>query len=61
MTHRKAWEQQMIYLMMIDAEEDKQKFVILYETYRHLMMKVALNVLKDTFCRILDLHPQGTL
>ncbi len=21
MTHRKAWEQQMIYLMMIDAEE----------------------------------------
>ena len=49
MTHRKAWEQQMIYLMMIDAEEDKQKFAILYETYRHLMMKVALNVLKDTF------------
>ena len=38
MTHRKAWEQQMIHLMMIDAEEDKQKFVILYETYRHLMM-----------------------
>lgn len=28
---------------------DKQKFAILYETYRHLMMKVALNVLKDTF------------
>ena len=25
MTHRKAWEQQMIYLMMIDAEEDKHK------------------------------------
>ena len=49
MTHRKAWEQQMIYLMMIDAEEDKQEFAILYETYRHLMMKVALNVLKDTF------------
>ena len=45
MTHRKAWEQQMIYLMMIDAEEDKQKFVILYETYRHLMMKVGLNLL----------------
>ena len=35
--------------MMIDAEEDKPKFAILYETYRHLMMKVALNVLKDTF------------
>ena len=32
MTHRKAWEQQMIYLMMIDAEEDKQKFAILLQT-----------------------------
>ena len=27
MTHRKAWEQQMIYLMMIDAEEDKQSLL----------------------------------
>ena len=25
MTHRKAWEQQMIYLMMIDAEEATTK------------------------------------
>ena len=39
----------MIYLMMIDTEEDKRKFVILYETYRYLMMKVALDILKDTF------------
>lgn len=39
----------MIYMMMIDTEEDKRKFVILYETYRYLMMKVALDILKDTF------------
>ena len=35
--------------MMIDTEEDKRKFVVIYETYRYLMMKVALNILKDTF------------
>lgn len=28
---------------------DKRKFVILYETYRCLMMKVALNILHDSF------------
>ncbi len=39
----------MIYLMMIDAEEDKRKFVILYEKYRYLMFKVAHDVLQDTF------------
>ena len=31
MTHRKAWEQQMIYLMMIDAEEDKQNLSAPYD------------------------------
>ena len=46
----------MIYLMMTDAEEDKQKFAILYETYRHLMMKVALKVLKDTFLAEYAVH-----
>ena len=56
MTHRKAWEQQMIYLMMIDAEEDKQEFAILYETYRHLMMKVALNVLTITKNATIDIY-----
>lgn len=39
----------MIYLMMIDTEEDKRKFVILYEKYRCLMMKVAYDVLHDNY------------
>ncbi len=37
----------MIYLMMIDTEEDKRKFVILYESYRRLMRKVVQDVLHD--------------
>lgn len=37
----------MFYLMMIDVEEDKRKFVILYEKYRYLMLKVAYDVLGD--------------
>lgn len=39
----------MIYLMMIDTEEDKRKFVVLYEKYRYLMMKVAYDVLRDNY------------
>lgn len=39
----------MIFLMMIDTPEDKRKYVILYEKYRHLMQKVAADVLKDRF------------
>ena len=39
----------MIYLLMIDSGEDRRKFVILYETYRHFMMKIALDILKDTY------------
>lgn len=39
----------MIYLMMIDGEEEKRKFVILYEKYRCLMLKVACNILQDNF------------
>ena len=39
----------MIYLMMIDSENDKRKFVILYENYRHLMLKVAYDVLRDNY------------
>ncbi len=38
----------MIYLMMIDTEENKRKFEILYNQYKHLMLKVAYDVLKDT-------------
>lgn len=35
----------MIYLLLIDSEEDKRKFVILYEEYRYLMIKVAFDIL----------------
>lgn len=39
----------MIYLMMIEVEEDKRKFVILYEKYKYLMLKVAYDVLGDNY------------
>ena len=39
----------MIYLMMIEGEEDKRKFVIICEKYRCLMLKVAYDILKDNF------------
>ena len=34
---------------MIDKNEDKRKFVVLYEQYRYLMMQVAYNVLFDYY------------
>lgn len=37
----------MIFLMLLDTEEDKTKFSILYEKYRRLMRKVAYDVLRD--------------
>lgn len=37
----------MIYLMMIDSEEEKDNFVVLYEKYRRLMQTVCYNILKD--------------
>ena len=40
---------QMIYLMIIDSEENKRKFVVLYEKYRYLLMKVAYDVLGDNY------------
>lgn len=39
----------MIFLMMMDNLEDKRKFVILYEKYRYLMQKIAMDVLNDFF------------
>lgn len=39
----------MIFLMSIDTPEDERKFVILYEKYRYLMQKVAMDVLHDRF------------
>lgn len=35
--------------MMIDTEESKRKFVILYEKYRYLMIRVAYDILGDRF------------
>ena len=35
--------------MMINIEEDKRKFIILYEKYKQLMMKVAYDVLGDKY------------
>ena len=37
----------MIILMIVDGPEEKRKFVILYETYRYLMLKVAVDILHD--------------
>ena len=37
----------MILLMMVDTPEEKRKFVILYENYRYLMLKVAVDILHD--------------
>ena len=35
--------------MIIDSPEEKRVFVVIYEKYRYLMMKVAHDVLKDNF------------
>lgn len=39
----------MIYLMMIDSEEDRNKFEIIYEKYRKLMFAEAKKVLQDDY------------
>ena len=39
----------MIFLLMIDTPEDKSRFAILYEKYKNLMWKVAMDVLYDRF------------
>ncbi len=46
---QKIRKSNMIFLMLIDTEEDKRKFVILYEKYRNLMMRVAYDVLHDRY------------
>ena len=37
----------MIILMMVDAPEEKRKFVILYEKYCCLMLQIAMDILND--------------
>ena len=39
----------MIYLLMIDSQDNRRKFVVLYETYRYFMMRTALDILHDTY------------
>ena len=39
----------MLFLMMIDAPDDRSRFCILYETYRHLLLTVAMDVLRDSY------------
>ena len=39
----------LMYLQMIDTGEEKRKFVVIYETYRRLMLKVAYDVLNDYY------------
>lgn len=39
----------LIYLSMIETEEDKNKFIQLYEKYRKLMFYVANQILKDEY------------
>lgn len=36
-----------LYLQLLDTEEEKQGFELLYETYRKLMHWVANNILHD--------------
>jgi len=38
-----------IYLAVIDTEQDKNKFEILYTTYRKLMFYIANRILKDQY------------
>ncbi len=38
-----------IYLSVIDTEQDKNKFEILYTTYRKLMLYIADQILKDKY------------
>ncbi len=37
----------MIYLLLIDTEEDKRKFVLLYEKYRYFMFTIAVRIVKN--------------
>ena len=45
--------------MIIDSPEEKRVFVVIYEKYRYLMMKVAHDVLKDNFLAEDAVHMQN--
>ena len=37
----------LLFLSMLDTEEEQSKFAFLYEKYRYLMWYVAKDILKD--------------
>lgn len=37
----------MVFLLIVDGPEEKRKFVLLYEKYRHLVYRVTWDVLQD--------------
>ena len=39
----------LVYLQMIESEEDRSKFEALYTRYRNLMFSVALKILRDSY------------
>ena len=39
----------MMYLMLIDTQEEKRDFVRIYDKYKYLMLKIATEVLEDQF------------
>lgn len=45
---RKREPQMLLYLALIDTEEEKRKFVSLYENYRQTMYYAAYQILKNT-------------
>lgn len=47
--HKKEEIEMLMLLQMIDHQEEKRKFVIIYEKYRYLMLKVAKDVLNDQY------------
>ena len=44
----------MIYLLLIDTEEEKRKFALVYEKYRHYMFHIALKILNDLGINLLN-------
>ena len=39
----------MLFLLMIETEEDRRKFMILYEKYEHMMFWVAYKIVEDRY------------
>ena len=46
----------LIYLSMLDNQEDKNKFTLLYEKYRKIMFYIANQILNDEYSAEDALH-----